>query len=77
MQVPSRFPNYALQDLKDRLVGCLYLAITLGVINERLVFCDSEIFAQLLKILVFKLFSIISNNGGRYSIPTYDVIYNE
>ena len=33
-----------------------------------------ELFAELLEIFVFELTSIISNDGGRYTIPADDVI---
>ena len=66
-----------MQDLKDYLVGCFRLTITLGVINRRPTLCDSKLFAQILKILVLKLSSIVSNNEGRYTIPSYDVIHDE
>ena len=33
-----------------------------------------ELFAKLIEIFVFKLTSIISNDGGRYTIPADDVI---
>ena len=36
--------------------------------------CDFELFAKLLDILVFELTSIISDDGGRYTISVDDVI---
>ena len=36
-----------------------------------------ELFTKLINIFVFELTSIISNDGGRYTIPTDDVIRYE
>ena len=64
-----------MQDLEDYLVGCLRLVITLGVIDGRPMLRNPELFTKLLEIFIFKLSSIISNDGGRYTIPAYDVIH--
>ena len=39
--------------------------------------CNFELFTKLVKIFVFELTSIISNDGGRYTIPADDVIRYE
>ena len=38
---------------------------------------NSKLFAKLVKIFVFELTSIISNDGGRYAISADDVIHYE
>ena len=63
-----------MKDLVDSLVGCLCLAIPLGLIYRGPMLCDFELLARLLEILVFELASIISNDGGRYTISANDVI---
>ena len=50
------------------------MTVTLGVIYRGPMLCNFEFLAKLFEILVFELTSIISNDGGRYTIPTYDVI---
>ena len=64
-----------MQDFQDSFVRCFRLAITLGVIYRGPILCDFEFLAKLLEILVFELTSIISNDGGRYTILAYDVIF--
>ena len=50
------------------------MTVTLGVIYRGPMLCNFEFLAKLLEILVFELASIICNDGGRYTIPAYDVI---
>ena len=66
-----------MQDLQDSFVRCFRLAITLGVIYRGPLLCDFELFAKLLEILIFKSTSIISDDGGRYTISADDVIHDK
>ena len=63
-----------MQDFQDSFVGCLCLTVTLGIIYRGPMLCDFELLAKLLEILVFKLSSIISDDGRRYTILADDVI---
>ena len=63
-----------IQDFQNSFVRRFYLAITLGVIYRGPMLCDFEFLAKLLEIFVFELTSIICDDGGRYTILTYDVI---
>ena len=66
-----------MQDLQDSFIRSFCLSITLGVIYRGPMLCNPKIFTKLFKIFVFKLTSIISNDGGRYTIPADDVIRYE
>ena len=66
-----------MQDFQDSYVRCFRLAITLRIIYRGPMLCDFEFLAKLLEILVFELTSIIYNDGGRYTIPTYDIIHDK
>ena len=66
-----------MQDFQDSFIRSFCLSITLGVIYGGPMLRNFELCAKLVKIFVFELTSIISNNGGRYTIPADDVIRYE
>ena len=66
-----------MNNFEDRLIGCLSLAITLGVINGRPMLCDFESLAQFLEVFILELSSIVSNDRGWYTISADDVVFDK
>ena len=62
MPVSPKFTDCEMKNFEDRLIGCVSLAITLGVINGRSMLCDFEFLTQYLEVFILELSSIVSND---------------